>query len=97
MLCALNEGFFVALYLLSFSSPLLSPLPTTQNLNSTAPYTELSSRETILANPHSAAAFELRRANKMVSIQTLSALVVVDWSVRTLLYRGLSLALRALS
>ena len=25
MTCALNEGFFIALYLLSFSSPYLSP------------------------------------------------------------------------
>lgn len=53
--CALNEVFFIALYLLSFSSPLLSP-----GLLEQVP-------EIKQANPYSAAALELARANKMDS------------------------------
>ncbi|KAG9240659.1 CDP-alcohol phosphatidyltransferase-domain-containing protein [Calycina marina] len=63
--CALNEVFFIALYLLSFSSPLLSP-----SLLKVAAATEASSSgspASLLFNPHSAGALELARANKMDS------------------------------
>ncbi|KAK5662849.1 hypothetical protein OQA88_6260 [Cercophora sp. LCS_1] len=71
--CALNEAFFIALYLLSFSSPLLSP-----NLLSAVPDhaaeaihrgAEVNSSllSHIFTNPYSAGALELARANKMDS------------------------------
>jgi CDP-diacylglycerol--inositol 3-phosphatidyltransferase len=66
-LCALNEIFFIALYLLSFSSPYLSPELLQQIPANTAGATAPSSMKAFL-NPHSAAAFELRRSNKMVRI-----------------------------
>ena len=66
-----NEVFFIALYLLSFSSPLLSPSllqvaaagdsPTTLQPGSPA------APASLLFNPHSAGALELARANKMDS------------------------------
>lgn len=65
--CALNELFFIALYLLSFSSPLLSP-----NLLQQVPAVAAGSEATpklvqqVYSNPYSAAALELARANKMV-------------------------------
>lgn len=68
--CALNEAFFIALYLLSFSSPLLSP----SLLQTVAPdvvhqgaQVNASLLTHLFANPHSAAALELARANKMDS------------------------------
>jgi len=67
-----NEVFFIALYLLSFSSPLLSPsllqvtgagdVPTTLQ-----PGYPLASPLSSFVNPHSAGALELARANKMDS------------------------------
>ncbi|KAK4155046.1 CDP-alcohol phosphatidyltransferase-domain-containing protein [Chaetomidium leptoderma] len=72
--CALNEAFFIALYLLSFSSPLLSP-----SLLQTVPdhaaeaiihqgaQVNSSLLKHLFANPHSAGALELARANKMDS------------------------------
>lgn len=73
--CALNETFFIALYLLSFSSPYLSPsLLQVANSNGTAPHTlqpgspsTESAQRFFLANPYSAAALEMARANKMDS------------------------------
>ncbi|KAI5285014.1 CDP-diacylglycerol-inositol 3-phosphatidyltransferase [Ascosphaera acerosa] len=63
MFCALNELFFIGLYLLSFSSPLLSP-----NLREPAQHIEAkASLSQIFANPWSAGALELARANKMDS------------------------------
>lgn len=72
-LCALNELFFIALYLLSFSSPWVSPhlvksveetsggqIPPGAQLNS-------SILGQIFPDPFSAAALELARANKMDS------------------------------
>ncbi|KAK0615562.1 CDP-alcohol phosphatidyltransferase-domain-containing protein [Bombardia bombarda] len=56
--CLLNELFFIALYLLSFSSPLLSP-----GLLKQAP----DAAKVIFNNPYSAGALELARANKMDS------------------------------
>ncbi|MCJ1280100.1 CDP-diacylglycerol-inositol 3-phosphatidyltransferase [Puttea exsequens] len=68
--CAFNELFFIALYLLSFSSPTLSPslLPTDKTPGSS---TQLGSpafsASTFFAAPGSAWAMELARANKMDS------------------------------
>lgn len=71
MFCAMNELFFIALYLLSFSSPLLSPslLVTGENvLTSAQPGSPAHPKpHTLFANPWSAAALEMARANKMDS------------------------------
>lgn len=71
--CAANEVFFIALYLLSFSSPLLSP-HLVKGVEETSG-TELqpgvqvntSILRQIFPDPFSAAALELARANKMDS------------------------------
>jgi CDP-diacylglycerol--inositol 3-phosphatidyltransferase len=70
--CALNELFFIGLYLLSFSSPMLSP-----SLLQPLPDSQLSSAQpgspahpipsTLFASPWSAGALELARANKLDS------------------------------
>jgi CDP-diacylglycerol--inositol 3-phosphatidyltransferase len=71
--CALNEVFFIALYLLSFSSPTLSP-----NLLKGVPkhaaeaihqgaQVNSSLLSHLFTNPYSAGALELARANKMDS------------------------------
>ncbi|KAL2020762.1 hypothetical protein VTK56DRAFT_7960 [Thermocarpiscus australiensis] len=76
--CALNEAFFIALYLLSFSSPLLSPsllqqVPTAilqhqeGGSGSSSHANDASLLRHIFTNPYSAAALELARANKMDS------------------------------
>jgi CDP-diacylglycerol--inositol 3-phosphatidyltransferase len=71
--CALNELFFIALYLLSFSSPLLSPsLLKSVGESSAAEISAGAQVNTsllrqIFPNPYSAAALELARANKMDS------------------------------
>ncbi|KAK3297980.1 CDP-alcohol phosphatidyltransferase-domain-containing protein [Chaetomium fimeti] len=72
--CALNEAFFIALYLLSFSSPLLSPsllerVPdhAAQAIMSQGAQVNSSLLRHLFANPHSAGALELARANKMDS------------------------------
>lgn len=75
LFCALNEVFFIALYLLSFSSPLLSPsllqtaapgeTTTGQSLQPGNP--SHISVASLFANPYSAGALELARANKMDS------------------------------
>lgn len=70
--CALNELFFIALYLLSFSSPLLSPsllqtaAPPQSSLHPGAQVNTSLLRQ-IFQNPYSAGALELARANKMDS------------------------------
>lgn len=71
--CALNELFFIALYLLSFSSPLLSP-GLLQPLNDSAAaaihqgaQVNSSILRQLFINPHSAAALEMARVNKMDS------------------------------
>ncbi|KAI9735032.1 MAG: CDP-diacylglycerol-inositol 3-phosphatidyltransferase [Claussenomyces sp. TS43310] len=70
LFCALNETFFIALYLLSFSSPLLSPslLQTSDTPSTLQPGnpSHVSARS-LFANPYSAGALELARANKMDS------------------------------
>ncbi|KAI9797343.1 MAG: CDP-diacylglycerol-inositol 3-phosphatidyltransferase [Piccolia ochrophora] len=70
--CCMNEVFFIALYLLSFSSPTLSP-----SLLQPTPGTPGSSTQPgspshpipsmIFVNPYSAASLEYARANKMDS------------------------------
>jgi CDP-diacylglycerol--inositol 3-phosphatidyltransferase len=71
--CAANEAFFIALYLLSFSSPLLSPslLHTVPDHAAQAIHQGAQVNSSLLkhifSNPHSAGALELARANKMDS------------------------------
>ncbi|KAG4028667.1 hypothetical protein MFRU_020g01060 [Monilinia fructicola] len=73
LFCALNEVFFIALYLLSFSSPLLSPSLLHVSTNGEAGATLVPgnpsnpSAASLFANPYSAGALELARANKMDS------------------------------
>ncbi|RQM05412.1 hypothetical protein DH86_00001935, partial [Scytalidium sp. 3C] len=66
--CALNEIFFLALYLLSFSSPYLTPslLKAVTN-DGTSTTQQVNPAVSLFVNPHSAAALELARANKMDS------------------------------
>lgn len=68
--CALNELFFIAVYLLSFSSPILSPslLPSEKFPGSSSQRGSPSDpASTLFAAPGSAWAMELARANKMDS------------------------------
>jgi CDP-diacylglycerol--inositol 3-phosphatidyltransferase len=67
--CALNELFFIALYLLSFSSPLLSS-NLLQQVPSVAEGSEATPKiiQQVYNNPYSAGALELARANKMVCL-----------------------------
>ncbi|EMR69400.1 hypothetical protein MGN70_012530 [Eutypa lata] len=71
--CALNEVFFIGLYLLSFSSPLLSPhLLSTVGESKAAAIQQgaqlnSSTLRQLFTNPYSAAALEMARANKMDS------------------------------
>lgn len=71
--CLFNELFFIALYLLSFSSPLLSPhlIKTVEDTtgNPIVPHAQLNTSilRQIFPDPFSAAALEMARANKMDS------------------------------
>lgn len=71
--CTFNELFFIALYLLSFSSPYLSPhlIKSVEESSGTQldPGAQLNSSilSQIFPDPFSAAALELARANKMDS------------------------------
>ncbi|KAL8752497.1 MAG: hypothetical protein Q9184_005714 [Pyrenodesmia sp. 2 TL-2023] len=68
--CGLNELFFIALYLLSFSSPILTPslLPTEKKAGTTLqPGNPSHPPSMLFATPGSAWAMELARANKMDS------------------------------
>lgn len=78
LFCAFNELFFIALYLLSFSSPLLSPsllVPSDpsnpSSLNPASPAQPGSpahpKANVLFTNPWSAGALEMARANKMDS------------------------------
>ncbi|OAF62385.1 CDP-diacylglycerol-inositol 3-phosphatidyltransferase [Pseudogymnoascus destructans] len=73
LFCALNEIFFIALYLLSFSSPLLSPSLLQVNVDASTPGSlqpgnpSHPSAASLFANPWSAGALELARANKLDS------------------------------
>jgi len=69
--CAANELFFIALYLLSFSSPILSPsllkpVATDPSIHPGAQVNSSILRQ-IFTDPYSAAALEMARANKMDS------------------------------
>ncbi|CAD6503291.1 BgTH12-02958 [Blumeria graminis f. sp. triticale] len=66
LFCALNETFFIALYLLSFSSPYLSP-SLLQGTHEAGSLAAESAKSFLFANPNSAAALEMARANKMDS------------------------------
>jgi CDP-diacylglycerol--inositol 3-phosphatidyltransferase len=64
--CAANELFFIALYLLCFSSPLVTPA--LKFPSGTVTELPMDPKPSILfASPFSAAAMELARANKMDS------------------------------
>ena len=68
----MNEVFFIALYLLSFSSPLLSPSLLNLNGDGEAASAQPGSPayispDNLFSNPWSAGALELTRANKMDS------------------------------
>jgi CDP-diacylglycerol--inositol 3-phosphatidyltransferase len=72
LFCTFNELFFIALYLLSFSSPLLSPSLLAVNndngLTSAQPGSPAYPKaSTLFSNPWSAGALEMARANKMDS------------------------------
>lgn len=68
VMCAMNELFFIALYLLSFSSPKLSPslLRTHDTAQSVQPGSPVAP-SMIWTTPWSAGAMEMARANKMDS------------------------------
>nr|POF24032.1 cdp-diacylglycerol--inositol 3-phosphatidyltransferase [Quercus suber]POF24046.1 cdp-diacylglycerol--inositol 3-phosphatidyltransferase [Quercus suber] len=71
--CALNELFFIALYLLCFSSPTITPalLPIVSpaGLNGTsATSPNIPAPSLLFPSPFSAAAMEMARANKMNSL-----------------------------
>jgi CDP-diacylglycerol--inositol 3-phosphatidyltransferase len=60
--CAGNELFFIALYLLSFSSPLLSPALLQPQPSSLQPGTPAAPKPSMLfTNPWSAGAMEMAR------------------------------------
>jgi CDP-diacylglycerol--inositol 3-phosphatidyltransferase len=66
----MNEIFFIALYLLSFSSPYLSPTLLTSNSGPTSilPGSPAAPKPSMFfASPFSAGAMEMARANKMSS------------------------------
>jgi CDP-diacylglycerol--inositol 3-phosphatidyltransferase len=68
--CAMNEIFFIALYLLSFSSPLLSPtlFADTKDPLSLQPGSPAAPKPSMFfTSPFSAGAMEMARANKMDS------------------------------
>jgi CDP-diacylglycerol--inositol 3-phosphatidyltransferase len=88
--CALNELFFIGLYLLSFSSPLLSPhlIKTAEEksggfLEPGAPV-NTSILQQIFPDPFSAAALEFARANKMDSTVPW---IIVAVSLPVMLYK----------
>ncbi|KAF4550782.1 CDP-diacylglycerol--inositol 3-phosphatidyltransferase-like protein [Elsinoe fawcettii] len=65
--CAANELFFIALYLLCFSSPLVSPSLLQPSPGTLQPGSPAAPKPSLLASPWSAAAMEMARANKMDS------------------------------
>lgn len=72
LLCLFNETFFIALYLLSFSSPILSPSLLQTNGDGAAQSLQpgnpaMAPASTLFASPYSAGALELARANKLDS------------------------------
>ncbi|KAI9811689.1 MAG: CDP-diacylglycerol-inositol 3-phosphatidyltransferase [Thelocarpon impressellum] len=72
LICGLNELFFIAVYLLSFSSPILSPsllqpLPNSPGSSAQPGNPSHPSASSLFASPYSAGALEMARANKMDS------------------------------
>lgn len=70
--CALNELFFIGLYLLSFSSPtlspsLLQPIPEAQPSSAQPGTPAHAAPSSLFASPWSAGALEMARANKIDS------------------------------
>lgn len=70
--CALNELFFIAVYLLSFSSPILSPsllqpVPDAQPSSAQPGNPANPAPSSLFASPWSAGALEMARANKIDS------------------------------
>jgi CDP-diacylglycerol--inositol 3-phosphatidyltransferase len=70
--CLFNELFFIGLYLLSFSSPklspsLLQPPPNTEPMTAQPGNPAHQPPSTLFASPWSAGALELARANKLDS------------------------------
>lgn len=64
----MNELFFIALYLLCFSSPIITPALKWPTGEEHTPTTPLNPEPSLLfPNPFSAAAMEMARANKMDS------------------------------
>jgi CDP-diacylglycerol--inositol 3-phosphatidyltransferase len=71
VLCALNELFFIAIYLLSFSSPLLSPslLNTDHSPTSTQPGSPAHpAPSTLFLNPWSAGALEACAGKQIINV-----------------------------
>jgi CDP-diacylglycerol--inositol 3-phosphatidyltransferase len=70
--CALNEAFFIGIYLLSFSSPILSPsllqpVPDAQPSSAQPGNPANPAPSSLFASPWSAGALEMARANKIDS------------------------------
>lgn len=65
--CAMNELFFIGLYLLCFSSPIVSPALLQPGPGSLQPGSPAAPQPSSLVSPWSAAAMEMARANKMDS------------------------------
>ncbi|KAF2492251.1 hypothetical protein BU16DRAFT_467649 [Lophium mytilinum] len=66
--CLFNELFFIALYLLSFSSPILSPSLLQTSPSTLQPGSPAAPKPSVLfTSPWSAGAMEMARANKMDS------------------------------
>lgn len=70
--CALNELFFIGLYLLSFSSPtlspsLLQPIPEAEPSSAQPGNPAHAAPSSLFASPWSAGALEMARANKIDS------------------------------
>ncbi|KAF2143424.1 uncharacterized protein K452DRAFT_307553 [Aplosporella prunicola CBS 121167] len=83
-LCALNELFFIALYLLSFSSPLLTPSLLQPAPSTLQPGTPAAPKPSVLfTSPWSAGAMEMARANKMDS--------TVPWVLAAVSFPGMAL------
>ncbi|KAB8556595.1 hypothetical protein FH972_025632 [Carpinus fangiana] len=66
-LCAFNEVFFIAVYLLSFSSPLLMPSLLQEDGGASLQPGSPAAPATFWTSPYSAGAMEMARANKMDS------------------------------
>ena len=70
MCCALNEAFFIGLYLLSFSSPILSPSllqPVSDGASAQPGNPAHPEPASLFSSPWSAGALEMARANKLES------------------------------